>query len=274
MGGKCCTTLVHGSIPVVKEATQALVSEYALPEAGPTLLPRACWCADLNRDADSKSFMQVPVSTYAMAEDDAPVPNGFSADLRSQCTGDLGAQRSVGETGPTHPEQQEQTQSRPQLKRSASGVSTTTAGSGVDYDNMSESQKHREAKHIIKVFVTGMVKGKEVVVVAPTGEYVDCILGLTRSLGTLKIKPAWPKDAQARKIALSSVDEILVGTDTGYSQMETPLDEFCVTLVLTSADCVTFRMTDVESRDTLAACLAMFCNEARSEVTVEADAPK
>jgi hypothetical protein len=131
---------------------------------------------------------------------------------------------------------------------------------------MSEDEKHRAAKRIIKDFVTAMVKGKEIVVVAPSGVFMDCLLGLTRGLETLKLKPKWPKDAQARRIPLSSVDEVLVGTDTGYSQMDTPLDDFCVTLVLNSEDCVTFRMSEIEERDTLAACLVMFCNDARKMV--------
>jgi len=274
MGLKCCTTLVHGSIPVVKEATQALASEYALEAGPPTLLPSACWCADLNRDPDTKSFMQVqPVSGYATPNDGPSDPKAFSAEHRQysknslqSCStvdlGDLGGQLST--VAAPAPDQQLPGQAETTPCADAPKA-VSRQGSGVDYESMSESEKHREAKRIIREFVTGMVKGQEVIVVTPTGSFIDCLLGLTRGLDTLKVKPKWPKDAHARRIPLSSVDEILVGTDTGYSQMETPLDDFCVTLVLNSADCVTVRMSDVDSRDTLAACLTMFCNDARSQ---------
>jgi len=265
MGGKCCTTLVHGSIPVLKEATQALASEYAVHEAGPTLLPRACWCADLNRDLDSKSFMQVPVSGYATVED-ASAPTGFSAEHRQDSTNSLGSRSTVNQ-GDLALEQalEDHTQSVHELKRQ---------GSGTDYEGMSDKEKHRQAKQIIKDFVTEMVKGKEVIVVAPSGARVDCLLGLTRGLETLKVTRRVPKDARARRIHLSSIDEILVGTDTGYTQMETPLDDFCVTLVLNSDDCVTFRMSDEEERDTLAGCLTMFCNDAKGKVKAQANSPR
>lgn len=269
MGGKCCTTLVNGSIPVVKEATQALASDYSLHEAGPTLLPRACWCADLNRDENSKPLKQVLVSGSVTPEDQHTTIKAFSSEHRQSSTsslcsrftenpGDIDAQCArIAAQAPAQ-----------EIKGRAerAGEELHRQGSGVDYESMSEDEKHREAKRIIKDFVTSMVKGKEITVVSPSGVFMDCLLGLTRELETLKIKPKLPRDAHARRIPLHKVDEILVGTDTGYSQMETPLDDFCVTLVLSSSDCVTFRESDVEMRDTLAACLTLFCNSVRGVV--------
>lgn len=299
MGGKCCTTLVQGSIPVVKEATQALASDYALDEAGPTLLPRACWCSELNRP-DTKFAMHAPVTAYAAPEKDPYAFNGLSRQHSTNSLGsrsavnpsDSGTQRSTGASDQENRRPGDTARSGCRSNRSnrsagsgsrsgsrsgrkdpdSTPISRQSSGS-VDYENMSESEKHREAKRIIKEFVTGMVKGKEIIVVSPTGAFMDCLLGLTRELAVLKVKPKWPKDAHARRIPLSTVDQILVGKDTGYSQMETPLDEFCVTLVLNSDDCVTFRMTCVESRDTLAACLTMFANESRGLASVSDGAP-
>jgi len=59
-----------------------------------------------------------------------------------------------------------------------------------------------------------------------------------------------------------------VGADRGASaatqDLETPLDERSVTLVLETDECITFRMEDTESRDKLAACLTMFSGQART----------
>merc|ERR1712217_482731 len=83
---------------------------------------------------------------------------------------------------------------------------------------------------------------------------------LSRSLDSLEIRVN--KKNEGRRIALVSVDEILVGMDPGDSQacegLETPLDELSVTLALNTQECITFRMEDIESRDTLAMCLNMF----------------
>jgi len=273
MGGKCCTTLVHGSIPVVKEASQALASDYGLQEERPTLLPKLCWCSDLNRDPGSKSFMHVDGS--APTENDPSTSKGLHRQYSTASLSSSNAPTCELKKQDSGISSRSGEHKRPSSQRSTkdSGRSSSSAGSK-DYDSMSESEKHREAKGIIKDFVTEMVKGRAIVVVAPSGAFTDCLLGLSRELEILKIKPKWPKDAKSRRFQLADVDEILIGTDTGYSQMETPLDDFCVTLVLKSEDCVTFRMSDVEQRDTFAACLTMFCNDAKGKVKAQANSPR
>merc|ERR1711981_1244913 len=150
--------------------------------------------------------MLAPASRYGAPQDGPSAPKGFSAEYRQYSTnslhscstanhGDVGTQREPVVTQAT--QQEDQMGNVPcsgELKRQ---------GSGVDYDNMSEPSRHREAKRIVKDFVTEMVKGKEMIVVAPSGAFIDCFLGLTRGLETLKLKPKWPKDAQARRIHLS-----------------------------------------------------------------------
>lgn len=142
---------------------------------------------------------------------------------------------------------------------------TSRASSG--YEGMTKEQRS-EAKRIIKEFVRTMVKGRTLNVVPANGNVRACFVSMSRKLDTLKIR-ASEKDKQARAIPLVDIEEILVGTDVGGSQacegLETPLDDLCVTLVLTSADCITFRMQDMESRDTMVMCLTMFSNEARAK---------
>lgn len=257
MGGKCCTPHIHGSIALLKEATQAPASEYPVFEAGPTLLRRACLCSDLDRDPAAKLPLQVQVTGYATVEGASADLTRFSSDNRQDSSNSMHSRPSDDHPNLAPDEEiADNIQSSPcehELGRQGSGLST------------SERARNRQAKGLVKEFVTEMVKGKEVIVVAPSGARVLCIVGLTRKLETLKVKPKWSKDAKTRRIDLSSINEILVGTDTGFTQMETPLDDFCVTLVLNSDDCVTFHMPDAEDRDTLAGCLTMFCNEAHSK---------
>mmetsp|Transcript_12101 Transcript_12101/g.31978 ORF Transcript_12101/g.31978 Transcript_12101/m.31978 type:complete len:231 (+) Transcript_12101:164-856(+) len=152
--------------------------------------------------------------------------------------------------------------------RSEGAASATSSAGSSSYETWTREQK-AEAKRIIKDFVKSMVKGKNLHVVLPNGQIRTVLVSLSRALDILKIKAGANKDAQARAIPLATIDEILVGTDTGDSEacegMETPLDELSVTLALSSQECITFRMSDVEARDTLVMCLTMFSNEARAK---------
>lgn len=139
-------------------------------------------------------------------------------------------------------------------------------GRGLEHqDNIADEEQRRQAKQLVKDFVTTMVKGTHITVVAPSGEARACFFSLTRELDTLKVQARQGKDVRSRPIALSSIEEILVGT-LAFQALDTSLDDFRVTLVLDSSDCVTFQLPDMEARDTLVMCLTMFCNEARSKV--------
>jgi len=150
--------------------------------------------------------------------------------------------------------------------QSIGASSTGSRSSG--YEGMSKEQRG-EAKRIIKEFVRTMVKGRSLTVVPASGKPRNCFVSMSRKLDTLKIRASEKDKGQARPIPLVDIDEILVGTDVSGSAacegLETPLDDFCVTLVLTSMDCITFRMPDMDARDTLVMCLTMFSNEARAK---------
>mmetsp|Transcript_30764 Transcript_30764/g.56821 ORF Transcript_30764/g.56821 Transcript_30764/m.56821 type:complete len:235 (+) Transcript_30764:147-851(+) len=148
-----------------------------------------------------------------------------------------------------------------------SNHSRASSAASSAYAEMSKEQR-TAAKNIIKDFVKTMVKGKQIHVVLPNGNIRVCFVALSRKLDTLKIK-ANEKDKQSRNIALANIEEIVVGQDTGeiaaFEGLETPLDEMSVTLALQSSECITFRMPDPDSRDTLVMCLTMFSNEARAK---------
>mmetsp|Transcript_108202 Transcript_108202/g.191597 ORF Transcript_108202/g.191597 Transcript_108202/m.191597 type:complete len:260 (-) Transcript_108202:89-868(-) len=134
----------------------------------------------------------------------------------------------------------------------------------LDYEEMTKKQR-QAAKHLVKDFVKTMVKGRQLSAVLTSGQIRTCFCVLNRSLDKLQIR-ASEKDKQGRTIPLATIAEIIVGSDasgSAASDLETPLDNLSVTLVLDSDECITFRLPDLESRDHLAACLTMFSNQSR-----------
>jgi len=150
------------------------------------------------------------------------------------------------------------------------GRSSTGSHGSSGYEDMTKEQR-TEAKRIIKDFVKSMVKGRQLHVVLASGQVRTVLVSLSRKLDVLKIK-ANQNDKQVRSVPLASVDEIIVGQDAGGSAavegLETPLDDLSVTLALTTQECITFRMPDMEARDTLVMCFTMFSNEARQKAGV------
>lgn len=142
-----------------------------------------------------------------------------------------------------------------------SGVSTSTSNAQ-DIEGMSEvvdevasKEQRQAAKAVVKDFVKEMVKGKKMNVMTQTGQLKSCSASLNRSLDTFSIKVG----NQKRSIKLKDIEEIHAG-DEQIEGVTTPLDDLCATLALKSDDCITFRLNDVNARDTFVMCLLMFCN--------------
>lgn len=136
----------------------------------------------------------------------------------------------------------------------------------LEYEEATKRQKST-AKQLVKDFVKTMVRGRQLYAMLPTGQARACFCALNRGLDKLQIR-AQEKDRHGRTVPLQNIAEIVVGSDRSASAatagLETPLDDLCVTLVLESDECITFRLEDVESRDKLAACLTMFSGQART----------
>lgn len=135
-----------------------------------------------------------------------------------------------------------------------------------EFEALTKTEKH-SAKQLVKDFVKTMVRGRQFSAVLPTGQVRPCFCALNRALDKLQIR-ANEKDRQGRTVPLQNIAEIVVGSDKSASSategLETPLDNMSVTLVLETDECITFRMEDIESRDKLADCLAMFSGKART----------
>lgn len=121
-------------------------------------------------------------------------------------------------------------------------------------EKAASKQQKEQAKAVIKDFVKIMVKGRRINVVAQNGSVRECTVFLNRSLDTLKLKV----NKNTRNISLKTIEEIFAGD--GLEGIQTPLDELCATLMLSSEDCITFRLGDMNERDTFIMCLHMFCN--------------
>jgi len=142
------------------------------------------------------------------------------------------------------------------------GISETSSVRSGNVDGVSEvvddvatRQQRQEAKQVIKEFVKDMVKGRKMTVMTQSGQVKTCSAYLNRGLDTFSIKVS----GQKRKILLKDIEEIHSGSER-IEGVDTPLDELCATLMLVSDDCITFRLNDVNARDTFIMCLLMFCN--------------
>mmetsp|Transcript_97717 Transcript_97717/g.276423 ORF Transcript_97717/g.276423 Transcript_97717/m.276423 type:complete len:246 (+) Transcript_97717:207-944(+) len=146
------------------------------------------------------------------------------------------------------------------------GASSIATQSSSAFGDMTKEER-KEAKQLVKNFTREMVKGKKTSVMLPRGQLKTCFFNLNRKLDTLRIKNS--KESKGSKdILLANIDEILAGEDVTLSAVaqgiETPIDDLCVTLVISGVDCLTFRMPDFEARDTFVMCLTIFTNEAKS----------
>lgn len=121
-----------------------------------------------------------------------------------------------------------------------------------------------KAQHVVKSFVRSFVKGKTVSVLTVNGGTRECIASLDRKLTTLSLQQSGKKDAKKRGVPLHGISEIRCGEEAG-EDIDLPLDENCVTLLLEDGSAVGFRFADIEERDTFALCLSMFVDGRRGE---------
>lgn len=122
-----------------------------------------------------------------------------------------------------------------------------------------------KAQHVVKNFVRNLVKGRTITVLTVNGSTTQCIASLDRKLTTLSLQRSCKKDAKKRGVPLSDITEVCIGEEAG-DEIELPLDEFCVTLLLEDGNAVGFKFEDIEERDTFALCLSMFVDGRRGEV--------
>jgi len=121
-------------------------------------------------------------------------------------------------------------------------------------DSIQSKQQKQQAKGVVKDFVKAMVKGRRINVMTQNGAVKTCTVSLNRNLDALKLKVG----TQSRNIKLKEIEDIHAGKD--LEGVQTPLDDLCATLMLASQDCITFRLENMDDRDTFVMCLIMFSN--------------
>merc|ERR1712008_119204 len=84
----------------------------------------------------------------------------------------------------------------------------------------------KQDRKLVKAFVTEFVKGRKLDVVLRSGQRRKCTVSLARRLDALSVRIG----GQERQLLLNAVQTVHVGEEA--REIETPLDEFCVTLVL------------------------------------------
>lgn len=181
-----------------------------------------------------------------------PVSAAVDGQLQAGGDGDPGADQFVSQVGPLPVFDK----GRPTDEDDCSQISSNQAS--VMADGLTAKEQKQQAKGIVKDFVKEMVKGKKMNVMTQNGQLKQCTVSLARGLDCLKIKAG----GQTRSIELKSVDEIHAGEEV--EGVNTPVDELCATLMLASGDCITFRLPDINGRDTFVMCLLMFCNNQKT----------
>eukprot|EP00927_Polykrikos_kofoidii_P025854 TRINITY_DN23168_c0_g1_i1.p1 TRINITY_DN23168_c0_g1~~TRINITY_DN23168_c0_g1_i1.p1 ORF type:complete len:316 (+),score=55.58 TRINITY_DN23168_c0_g1_i1:66-1013(+) len=123
-----------------------------------------------------------------------------------------------------------------------------------------------QAQAVVKNFVKTYIKGQEISVLSMTGSLASCLVSLDRKLTVLSLQRAGKKDAKKRGVPLEDIGEVCVGKE-GADDVDLPLDELCVTLLLADGQAIGFRFADVEERDTFALCISMFVDGRRAELS-------
>lgn len=109
----------------------------------------------------------------------------------------------------------------------------------------------------MKVFVKGMIKGREMSVLSVDGQLRACTCSFDRKLRNFAIEI----NRQTRKVPLASIQDVQQGTEP--DDIDTPLDELCSTLILDTGECISFRFNDVPTREDFAMCLQIILDGQR-----------
>lgn len=128
----------------------------------------------------------------------------------------------------------------------------------------SDGKELTEAQKLVKKFVEKIVKGRALSMLSPKGVSIECLVRMDKDLSSMSIGLAGRKDAKQRLVKLIDVDQVSVGAEL-RGEIEQPIDDSCVTLVLCTGQAISFRFSEVEDRDTFAMCMAIFVDGNRKK---------
>jgi len=116
------------------------------------------------------------------------------------------------------------------------------------------------AQKIIDGFVRTMVAGRDLPTISTAGEGLSKVQ-LDGDVTTLFVQSR----GKRREIAIESIETISLGEEVP-DDVTWDVDDLCVTLLVEESDGVSFRLADMEDRDTFALVLGMFVDNRRAAV--------
>eukprot|EP00927_Polykrikos_kofoidii_P012810 TRINITY_DN15554_c0_g1_i1.p1 TRINITY_DN15554_c0_g1~~TRINITY_DN15554_c0_g1_i1.p1 ORF type:complete len:286 (+),score=60.88 TRINITY_DN15554_c0_g1_i1:75-932(+) len=269
----CCTDLAKKSAPQISSFIGEDLPGLSYsptprhPAAGAPAVGEMNMVCPRSLHTDGYEGTPKPAAVQKSAPRVAPAP--ASGEVAVAAT----AERISRDTNATSVSPTQSVRDTDRLSRGASDVASAAGASAAASDSTAtslsrggSSQLPGQAQQVVKNFVKTYVKGHQVSVLNVNGGLATCLASLDRSLTTLSLQRANKKDAKKRGIPLEDIGEVCVGTEGG-DDVELPLDELCVTLLLTDGQATCFRFGDIEERDTFALCLSMFIDGRRAEVS-------
>eukprot|EP00931_Biecheleriopsis_adriatica_P102502 TRINITY_DN77465_c0_g1_i1.p1 TRINITY_DN77465_c0_g1~~TRINITY_DN77465_c0_g1_i1.p1 ORF type:complete len:428 (-),score=104.42 TRINITY_DN77465_c0_g1_i1:43-1326(-) len=118
-----------------------------------------------------------------------------------------------------------------------------------------------EIKKLVKDFVREMVKGREMNVLCQDGSMVPVKAGITKALDTLRMK----SQGTSRNVLLADVETCITGESEELSDLETPLDDCCATLVLNGSECISFKFAEQKRAELFTLCMNLFIDGLRKK---------
>jgi len=130
--------------------------------------------------------------------------------------------------------------------------STLSCGSKeCDLTDEQKKQELERVQNLIKAFVKEVLIGLSIDVVLEDGRRVPCRFCMDHKLAvvTLHVHGA------VRDIPMTSIQDICSGKELSNIETTTPVNEYCVTLVMCNDQCVSFHFRDVAAREHFATCM-------------------
>mmetsp|Transcript_26705 Transcript_26705/g.69795 ORF Transcript_26705/g.69795 Transcript_26705/m.69795 type:complete len:192 (-) Transcript_26705:212-787(-) len=133
---------------------------------------------------------------------------------------------------------------------SASATSMSSSG----YVSLNDEQKTKEMNKLqsmIREFVVEFLQGVYLDAVLENGSLVPCRCTMDSKLQVLILQV----HQTTKTLDLASIQEICSGRELHDLRVTTPLDEFCVTLVMADDQCVSFKFGDEAGREHFTTCM-------------------
>mmetsp|Transcript_8758 Transcript_8758/g.24702 ORF Transcript_8758/g.24702 Transcript_8758/m.24702 type:complete len:188 (+) Transcript_8758:171-734(+) len=129
--------------------------------------------------------------------------------------------------------------------------SAASSGSGSALDREQRTRDMARMRNMVRDFAVEFLQGVYLDAVLEDGSLVPCRCTMDSKLTVLILEVR----STTRRVELAGVADICTGRDLRNLQTTTPLDDLCVTLVMTDDKCISFKLGDVQGREHFATCM-------------------